>query len=112
VQCLVALELREGVADERQAAPEVLVENRFLAARDGVEAALIDPVREQRVPVPDLVGELLEACAPHARDLGCETELACVADLVEEPGAGHQLAIARMADRLPGLVAELAREFV
>jgi carboxylate-amine ligase len=112
VQCLVALELRDGVADERQAAPEVLVENRFLAARDGVEAALIDPVREQRVPVADLVDELLDACAPHARDLGCETELECVRDLVDEPGAGHQLALARRADRLPGLVADLAREFV
>ncbi|HEY3189885.1 MAG TPA: YbdK family carboxylate-amine ligase, partial [Solirubrobacteraceae bacterium] len=111
VQCLVALELNQGVAAERQATPEVLVENRFLAARDGVEAALIDPVREQRVPVADLTGELLELCAPHARELGCEDELACVEDLVREPGAGHQLAMARGPDRLPGLVADLAREF-
>jgi carboxylate-amine ligase len=111
VQCLVALELRDGVADERQATPEVLVENRFLAARDGVAAALIDPVRERRVPVPELAGELVTACMPYARELDCEAELAAVSDLVREPGAGHQLAIARGADRLPGLVAELAREF-
>jgi glutamate---cysteine ligase / carboxylate-amine ligase len=111
VQCLVALELADGVADERQATPEVLVENRFLAARDGVAAALIDPVRERRVPVAELVGELLEACRPHARELRCEGELAAVEDLLREPGAGHQLALARGADRLPGLVADLAREF-
>jgi len=111
VQCLVALELRDGVADERQAAPEVLVENRFLAARDGVEAALIDPVRELRVPVAELVGELLELCAPHARELGCAAELASVEDLLREPGAAHQLAVARGPDRLPGLVSDLAREF-
>jgi len=111
VQCLVALELRNGVADERQATPEVLVENRFLAARDGVEAALIDPVREQRVPVAELVGELLELCAPHARELGCAAELASVEDLLREPGAAHQLAVARGPDRLPGLVSDLAREF-
>jgi carboxylate-amine ligase len=112
VQCLVAMELRDGLADERAAAPEVLVENRFLAARDGVAASLIDPVRERRVPVPELVGELLEACRPHARDLGCERELAAVADLVREPGAGHQLNSARGPDRLPGLVQALAAEFV
>ena len=56
--------------------------------------------------------ELLEACATHARDLGCEAELAGVRDMVREPGAEHQLALARRADRLPGLVADLAREFV
>jgi carboxylate-amine ligase len=112
VQCLVALELRHGVADERAAAPEVLVENRFLAARDGVEASLIDPVREERVPVRDLVGELLEACEPHARELGCHSELCAVQDLLREPGAGHQLATARAPDRLPGLVQTLAAEFV
>ena len=111
VQCLVALELAEGVADERQATPEVLVENRFLAARDGVAAALIDPVREQRVPVAELVRDLLDACAPHARELRCEAELAAIADLLCEPGAGHQLGLARGPDRLPGLVADLAHEF-
>ena len=31
-------------------APEVLEENRFLAARDGMEARLIDPALERRVP--------------------------------------------------------------
>jgi glutamate---cysteine ligase / carboxylate-amine ligase len=112
VQCLVALELSDGVADERQALPEVLVENRFLAARDGVEAALIDAVHERRVPMVELVGRLLELCEPHARELGCETELACVEDLLREPGAAHQLHVARKADRLPGLVRELAEEFV
>jgi carboxylate-amine ligase len=111
VQCLVALELREGFSDERQAFPEVLVENRFLAARDGVNAALIDPVREARVPIVDIVGELLERCAPHAQDLGCSDELASIEALVRSPGAERQLQLARRSERLPGLVAELAREF-
>jgi glutamate---cysteine ligase / carboxylate-amine ligase len=111
VQCLIALELDDGVADEAAAAPEVLVENRFLAARDGVAAALIDPVAEQRVPVAELVGEMLQACAPYARDLRCERELGAVDDLLHEPGALHQIAVARGPNRLPGLVCELAREF-
>jgi carboxylate-amine ligase len=111
VQCLVALELGEGLSDERQAFPEVLVENRFLAARDGVNAALIDPVREARVPVSELVSDLLEVCAPHARDLGCSAELASVEELVRSPGAERQLRLARQPERLPGLVADLARQF-
>ena len=111
VQCLVSLELREGFSDERAAMPEVLVENRFLAARDGVLATLIDPVREERVAVRDIVDGLLRACAPHARELGCEDELAGIEPLVREPGAGHQLAVARRPARLPGLVASLAGEF-
>jgi carboxylate-amine ligase len=112
VQCLVAFELDDGVADERAAAPEVLVENRFLAARDGVHASLIDPVREARIPVAQSARELVEACLPYARELRCERELRSVLDLVAEPGAEHQLDLARRPDRLPGLVAMLAREFV
>jgi carboxylate-amine ligase len=111
VQCLVALELREGVADERQAFPEVLVENRFLAARDGVNAALIDPVREARVPVREIVGDLLELCEPHARDLGCADELAGVEELLRAPGAEYQLKVARRSESLRGLVSELATDF-
>ena len=111
VQCLVALELDAGLADERAAAPEVLVENRFLAARDGVKAALIDPGRERRVPVAEMAGELVEACMPYARDLGCSGELASVLDLVAAPPAAHQLEAARGPDRLRGLVAMLAQEF-
>jgi carboxylate-amine ligase len=112
VQCLVALELREGVADERQATPEVLVENRFLAARDGVEAELIDAVRERRVPVREIVADLMERCEPHARDLGCADELAGLEELLREPGARHQVLLARRSDRLPGLVRDLAADFV
>ena len=55
--------------------PEVLDENRFLAARDGVDAELIDVERETRVPFAEQLGRLLEACVPHARALGCGEEL-------------------------------------
>jgi carboxylate-amine ligase len=111
VQCLVALELDQGWADERAAAPEVLVENRFLAARDGAAACLIDPAREARVAVADVVAELRDACAPYAADLGCAAELAGLDELVREPGDRHQISVARGPRRLPGLVARLAEEF-
>ena len=65
---------RAGLAtDGAIAAPEVISENRFLAARDGVDAKLIDPDLETRIPVPELLDDLLEVCRPHAQDLGCAT---------------------------------------
>jgi carboxylate-amine ligase len=90
-------------------APEVLDENRFLAARDGVEASLVDPVRGHAVALVDVAGELVVACEPHARELGCEAQLALVPSLFGESGAEHQR---RLADRgLDGLVAQLAADF-
>jgi carboxylate-amine ligase len=60
VQSLARLEHEEGyAADELLCAPEVLDENRFIAARDGAEAELIDPVRERRVPVAQLLEEAI-----------------------------------------------------
>ncbi len=76
VQCLVRLEALEGFADPLAiGSPEVLDENRFLAARDGADAALIDPVAERRVPWPR---SSTGCCTPAGRtpqDLGCEREL-------------------------------------
>ena len=111
VQSLVRLEIIEGHADAALVhAPEVLDENRFLAARDGVEARLVDPVRGQAVAVADVAGELVTACVPHAHELGCSAELDRVAALFDEPGAEHQR---RLAERggLGSLVENLAADF-
>jgi len=113
VQCLVRVEALEGFADPVAiGAPEVLDENRFLAARDGTDAALIDPAAERRVPLREIVADLLHACRPHAQDLGCTAELESVTQLLARPGDKHQLAVARSApDRLHGLVASLAADY-
>ena len=51
VQCLVRIEALQGMAEpELTHAPEVLDENRFLAARDGIRAQLLDPQRDRCVP--------------------------------------------------------------
>jgi len=64
VHCLVRLEVLEGCASSRVLhAQEVLDENRFLAARDGTRAQLIDADRGCRVPVAELTHELVEALA-------------------------------------------------
>jgi carboxylate-amine ligase len=112
VQCIARLEAREGyVSDTLLSSPEVLDENRFLAARDGVEASLVDPVSECRVPVRELLDDLLEALAPHAEALGCTEELAGVRELAENPSAAQQIATGRGPGRLRGLVEQLAVTF-
>jgi carboxylate-amine ligase len=112
VQSLARLECQDGFACERLiSAPEVLDENRFVAARDGVEAELIEPRVGRRVPLRAQVGEVVEACIPHARALGCEAELEHVTALVEQPPASRQVLRARGPARLPGLVRLLADEF-
>ena len=93
VQCLVRLEVVQGSASWRAlGAREVLEENRFLAARDGTRAELLDLDRESggRVPVRALAEELLGACAPHADALGCTDELEGVHALLDDPGAQRQ----------------------
>ena len=112
VQCLVRLEVLEGHASSRVLhAQEVLEENRFLAARDGVAARLIDPDRGARVPVTEIVADVVEACEPHARDLGCADELALVAPLVEASGAVRQRELAGEEDDHRRLLEGLARSF-
>ena len=111
-QCLVRLEAEQGFAgDLAVAAQEVIAENRFLAARDGVDARLIDPELETRVRVGDLLGDLLAACRPHAQDLGCEEQLDSVAELVDDPPARRQIETARGAASLGGLVEWLSDRF-
>jgi carboxylate-amine ligase len=112
LQSVARLELEEGYAPPQLVeATEVLDENRFLAARDGMDAELIDPVAERRVPARKLLAELLDAARPHARALGCAAELDRVATLAAVPGAVRQVNAARQADRLRGLVATLAEQF-
>ena len=112
VQCLVRLEALEGFAEpELLAAPEALDENRFLAARDGISAQLVDPTRHRCVPASGRLATLVDACAPHARELGCERELALLAHLAGDPGASRQRAIASEPAGLPGLLHILEGDF-
>jgi carboxylate-amine ligase len=111
-QCLARLEAEEGyVAEPIVSLDPVIAENRFLAARDGIDAELIDPELEQRAAVGGLVKDLLAACRPHAQDLGCEAELELVRDLARSNGAGRQLEISRRVGALPELVEVLADDF-
>jgi carboxylate-amine ligase len=107
VHCLVRRHAERG--RPRLAEPEVLAENRFLAARDGMRAELIDG-RKARRPVDDRLAELLDACRPVAGALGCGAELAAAAALAADPGDVRQRRLAAR-DGLAALPARLGDEF-
>jgi carboxylate-amine ligase len=112
VQSLIRLEATEGSgADPAIDLPEVIAENRFLAARDGAEASLIDARSGQRAQVPDVLESVLAMCTPHAEDLGCEEELQWTRNLASTPRPVRQLDLARGPNKLPGLVEALSALF-
>jgi glutamate---cysteine ligase / carboxylate-amine ligase len=108
VHCLVC---RWAHADRPgDAAPEVLEENRFLAARDGMTARLIEPRSGRRRGVRGAVTEVLANCESLAARLGCAAELDAVSTLADDPGAARQRRFAEGAG-LAALPAWLAGEF-
>jgi carboxylate-amine ligase len=67
-----------------------LAENRWSAARWGLDAELADLDTGARTPVREILAELLETLAPHAGALGCTAELAGVRRLMAANGAVRQ----------------------
>jgi carboxylate-amine ligase len=111
VQALVRVELHDPLASPwHTEASEIIQENRFLAARDGMDALLIDPESGGRVPAVTLLEAVLEACEPHAELLRSGPELASARALAAENGAARQMAVGRDGD-LRRLASELAAAF-
>jgi carboxylate-amine ligase len=110
VQSLARVQLEEESRPSR-VSPEVLAENRFLAARDGLDARLIDQAARRLVPVRALVAELAARCEPHAAALGCSIELGGIKALMAANGADRQRARAReagLAEVIPALAERFA----
>ena len=112
IQVLVRLEATERLAaDELLDAPEVLSENRFLAARDGLGGSFIDPVGCTQVRSRQVLAQAVSAGEAHAKDLDCVDELAAVEGLARASGPTKQRAIAEERG-LPAMVAELSERFL
>jgi glutamate---cysteine ligase / carboxylate-amine ligase len=96
-------------AGERPEPPwEILDENRWLAARHGLEAELFDEVSGERRGVRELTEELLEELQPHASELGCEAELDGVRDLLTAGnGAARQQMVYEANHDMRELMAEI-----
>jgi carboxylate-amine ligase len=97
VQSLARLEYERHDGTEAPAT-EVIEENRFLAARDGMDALLIDAETGERVPAAEQLERMVDECAPHAEALGCARELASMRSLGAHNGAARQLADSRDGD--------------
>ena len=111
VQTIAHLELEEGYQPSRLIrADEVIHENRFLAARDGMSAHFIDPVVDRRVPALESLDHLLRAASSHAQELGCEDALQHVVQMAHQTGASRQRRIAK-AQGLAGVASALADLF-
>jgi glutamate---cysteine ligase / carboxylate-amine ligase len=111
-QCLCRLEAEEGfVSEGATRVVEPLIENRFLASRDGIEAELIRPEERDRIHVTRIVAELLERCRPHAEALGCTAELRQVRELSRRNGCSDQLALWRRFPEFQALTEALADRF-
>ena len=113
VQSLVHMEVSASAAPApyQSDSTELLAENRFLAARDGMQARFLDPEIEGQVSAHDVLSSTLDACAPHADELGCRDELETARELSRHPGTERQRERAREGAGLGGLVAALADAF-
>jgi glutamate---cysteine ligase / carboxylate-amine ligase len=90
-------------------------QNKWLAARHGLDAKLIVDDEGSRMTARDAVDELLSELAPFAAELGCEKELADVATILDVgPSYARQRAIVAgggsLRDVVKGLVDELATD--
>ncbi len=89
-QCLVARALEEGT----RRGPynrDLALENKWRAARYGMDAVFYDPAQRTSTPARDMARTLIEELRPHAQDLGCEDELLEVSEIVEGgTGSQHQ----------------------
>jgi carboxylate-amine ligase len=90
IHCLVAHledQLDEGVL-ARPLPPWHVQENKWRAARYGLDAIIIRDAANREGPVVDDIRDLLTRLEPTARALGCARELAGVEDLLQG-GAGY-----------------------
>jgi carboxylate-amine ligase len=70
---------------------EMLDENKWMAARHGLGAQLVDLPDNHRVPVPELTRRLMARLRPHAEDLGSEADFDCIEEILDRGnGASRQ----------------------
>ena len=86
-------------------------ENKWLAARHGLNAPVMDLVtcRRNRVPIAQLVRRTLRDLEPHARELGSERELEGIAEILDRGnGSEEQLRVWNANRDIVEVVRELA----
>ena len=87
---------------------EMLDENKWLAARHGLEGELVDLPSSDRVATRELARRLLDRMREHETDLGSVDELAAIEDMLDRGnGAGRQMVVYEANHDLREVVAEI-----
>jgi carboxylate-amine ligase len=87
---------------------EMLDENKWLAARHGLEGELVDLPHSDRVPTRALARRLIDRMRDHCTDLGSEGELDAVEDLLDRGnGASRQVVVYEANHDLREVMAEI-----
>ena len=89
----------------------LISENKWLGARYGLEAPVMDLAtgRRNRVPIAQLIRRTLREIAPHARELGAERELEGIRDILGKGnGADRQLRVFNANRDITEVASEIA----
>ena len=88
-QCFVAKALSESPKGPYDR--ELALENKWRASRHGMDARFYSAERGTNVPAAEIARGLVEDLKPVGQDLGCESELEGVLEIVENgTGSRHQ----------------------
>ena len=89
---------------------EMLDENKWLAARHGLEGELVDLPERRMVPAKELGRRLYDRLREHAQDLGGADELEGILDLLEKgTGAARQRVVYEANHDWTELLAEIVK---
>jgi carboxylate-amine ligase len=90
---------------------EMLDENKWLAARHGLDGELVDLPSQDRVSSKALARRLVDRLRGHAEDLGSGDELAGIDDLIENGNGGSRQLVVYEANRdLREVVGEIVQK--
>ncbi|TWT89556.1 carboxylate-amine ligase [Neorhodopirellula pilleata] len=110
-QCLVKMlndEIDEGTY-QFDCHPMMVRQNKWRAARYGMDARLVNTLDYQVVPVRDAVNDLINQLRGISQDLGCESELMAVGELTTGPSwANRQRDILHQTGEPSQIVAKLS----
>jgi carboxylate-amine ligase len=90
---------------------EMLDENKFIAARHGLDSELVDLPKATRVPTKQLARRVLDRVREHSQDLGSADELEGVEDILENGNGGsRQLIVYEANHDLREVMAEIVEK--
>jgi glutamate---cysteine ligase / carboxylate-amine ligase len=90
-RALVETAIREGHRPAPDVPASLLRSWSWMASRFGVEARLIDPIKEAPAPIGDVISQLLEVVHPVLADYGEEGPVETVVARILRHGTGAQL---------------------